>query len=121
MSAAKEKHRKASPMRVRFKTFESQFATRQKILQMAAEFATQLGPERLINITHTEDRDDEVVTIWYWEDSHEGKPAGMAGGPAHGEGLATAGTETVTDMGITPSSAPAPHRLAEPEKTRAAP
>ncbi len=62
-------------MLVRFKAFESQLSTRQKILQKAADFASQVGRERLISITHSEDRDDEVVTIWYWDEPREGKPA----------------------------------------------
>jgi hypothetical protein len=108
-------------MRVRFKTFESQFATRQKILQMAADFATQLGRERLINITHSEDRDEEVVTIWYWEEAHEGKPnVAVPSASAKPEQLA-AGTETTTDIGITPSDSSAPRQIAEPGEVRRGP
>jgi hypothetical protein len=54
-------------MQVQFKTFESQFLTRQKMLQKAAEFATQMGPERLINVTHSEDHHESLITVWYWE------------------------------------------------------
>jgi hypothetical protein len=68
-------------MRVQFKTFESQFLTRQKMLQKAAEFATQMGPERLINVTHSEDHHESFITVWYWEGErvNEGIPA--AGAP----------------------------------------
>jgi len=108
-------------MRVRFKTFESQFATRQKILQMAADFATQLGPERLINITHSEDRDDEVVTIWYWEEAHDLKPTDTAPAlPLEGKALAAA-TETRTDMGITPLDNSVSRRPVEAGEARKAP
>lgn len=86
-------------MRVHFKTFESQFATRQKILQMAADFATELGPKRLISITHTEDRDDEVVTIWYWEEGHEAKAPTTR--PETKQLAAT--TETTPNVSITPT------------------
>jgi len=68
-------------MRVVFKTFESQFATRQKILQKAAGFASELGAERLINITHSEDHNNSIITIWYWAGEGEKDvpvPAGSA-------------------------------------------
>ena len=67
-------------MRVQFKTFESQFLTRQKMLQKAAEFATQMGPERLINVTHSEDNHESFITVWYWE----GERANNKGIPAAG-------------------------------------
>jgi len=54
-------------MRVQYKQFDSKFVSRDRILRSAAEFASQVGPERLINITHTEDRQDTVVMVWYWE------------------------------------------------------
>jgi hypothetical protein len=54
-------------MRVQYKQFDSKFVSRDRILRSAAEFASQVGPERLINITHTEDRQDTVILVWYWE------------------------------------------------------
>ena len=68
-------------MRVQFKTFESQFLTRQKMLQKAAEFATQMGPERLINVTHSEDNHESFITVWYWEGERANKGIPAAGAP----------------------------------------
>ena len=31
------------------------------------DFATSVGPERLIGISQSDDRSDGVVTVWYWE------------------------------------------------------
>jgi hypothetical protein len=62
-------------MRVLYKSFESQFITRQKILQKAAEFASEIGADRLINISHSEDHHDSIVTIWYWDGPKQEKPA----------------------------------------------
>lgn len=36
------------------------------LLAQAAQFATEVGPERLITISHSEDHDVGVVVVWYW-------------------------------------------------------
>ena len=53
-------------MRITFKAFDSKMASREKLFKHAAEFATHIGPERLITLSHSEDRDNIVITIWYW-------------------------------------------------------
>jgi hypothetical protein len=55
-------------MRVQFKFWKSSFSTWNTIFQTAAEFASQLPPDRLINISHTTDEHAGVVTVWYWAD-----------------------------------------------------
>jgi hypothetical protein len=55
-------------MRVLFKSFDSKMASREKLFKAASEFASVVGPERLITISHSEDRDNIVITIWYWGD-----------------------------------------------------
>jgi hypothetical protein len=45
------------------------------LFEEASEFATEIGPDRLISISHSEDKSDGVVTVWYWtghvdEESH---------------------------------------------------
>ncbi len=42
------------------------------IFAEAAEFATKIGPERLIGIWHTQGNVKGVVTVWYWLE--EGAP-----------------------------------------------
>src|SRR4051794_32879890 len=58
-------------MRVLFKSWDSKMASREKLFKAATEFATKIGEERLINITHSEDRDNIVITIWYWGEQDE--------------------------------------------------
>lgn len=55
-------------MRVLFKAFDSKMASREKLFKAASEFASHIGPERLITLSHSEDRDNIVITIWYWGD-----------------------------------------------------
>lgn len=55
-------------MRVTFKAFDSKMASREKLFKAALDFANKVAREDLINITHTEDRDNIVVTIWYYSD-----------------------------------------------------
>ncbi|MFN4258229.1 MAG: hypothetical protein ACK4RK_02970 [Gemmataceae bacterium] len=58
-------------MRVLFRSFDSKMASREKLFKAASEFASKLGQENLINITHSEDRDNIVITIWYWGEQDE--------------------------------------------------
>jgi hypothetical protein len=54
-------------VRVAWRIFRGTLASWSQLFDEAAAFATQVGPERLINISHSEDKDDGVVTVWYWE------------------------------------------------------
>lgn len=54
-------------MQVRFRVFRSVFQSWESLFQEVADFATKVGPERLITISHSEDKSDGVVTVWYWE------------------------------------------------------
>jgi hypothetical protein len=58
-------------MTVRFKMFRGVIATWDQLFSEAAEFATSLGRERLITISHSEDKKDGVVAVWYWASSEE--------------------------------------------------
>lgn len=41
------------------------------LFKQAAEFSTQVGRDRLISISHSEDKEDGVVAVWYWDDVEE--------------------------------------------------
>jgi hypothetical protein len=41
-------------------------ATWDQLFAEAAEFATGIGRERLVGISHSEDQQDGVVSVWYW-------------------------------------------------------
>jgi hypothetical protein len=56
-------------MTVRFKMFRGTIASWEQLFAEAAEFATTLGSERLIAISHSEDQQDGVVAVWYWAES----------------------------------------------------
>ena len=55
-------------MRVLHKHFRSHKSW-EKLFQDASDFASKVGPERLISISHSAHSTDGVVTVWYW-----GKP-----------------------------------------------
>ena len=55
-------------MEVRFKTFRGLFTTWQRLFKKAAEFASEVGPARVINISHSENYGEGVVTVWYWSE-----------------------------------------------------
>ena len=49
-----------------YRKFRSSLATWDTLFEEAAEFATRIGKERLISISHSEDASDGVVVVWYW-------------------------------------------------------
>lgn len=53
-------------MVVRFKMFKSSLASWHDLFAEAASFATGVGRENLISISHSEDANDGVITVWYW-------------------------------------------------------
>lgn len=57
---------------VRFEIFRGTLATWPELFARAADFATQIGREQLISISHSEDKDDGVIAVWYWGDPSGG-------------------------------------------------
>lgn len=53
-------------MKVKFMIFRGTWASWQTLFEQAAAFASKLPPERLISISHSEDKNDGVVTVWYY-------------------------------------------------------
>lgn len=53
-------------MQARFKIFKSAHSPWTTIFAAAAAFATTLGPERMIGISHSHEQTVGVVTVWYW-------------------------------------------------------
>jgi hypothetical protein len=51
---------------VAFEIFRSHTESWETLVQHAAEFAAGIGPEKLISISHSEDSNEGVVTVWYW-------------------------------------------------------
>jgi hypothetical protein len=54
-------------MRVSFKVFKSTFSSWDDLCQQAADFASEQGRERVINISVSEDHNEGVVIVWFWE------------------------------------------------------
>jgi hypothetical protein len=52
---------------VQFKTFRGVWSSWNRLFEQAAEFASTISREKLITISHSADRMDGVVTVWYWE------------------------------------------------------
>lgn len=60
---------------VKFEMFRGVMATWPQLFQQAADFATRLGPDRLITISHSEDKEDGVIAVWFWDDGAYTGPA----------------------------------------------
>jgi hypothetical protein len=59
-----------------FKVFRSSLSPWETIFQQAADFATQIGRERILSISHSEANGDAVVTVWYWREALEVEDSG---------------------------------------------
>jgi len=55
--------------RVAFRVFRSQWFGWEQLFGEAAAFATSVGPDRLVSISHPEDKKDGVIAVWYWEEA----------------------------------------------------
>ena len=52
--------------RLEYRVFRGMWTSWEELFRQAAEFANELGPERVVSISHSEDNDDGVVAVWYW-------------------------------------------------------
>lgn len=52
---------------MKFKHFRGTLKSWDKLFEEAADFATAIGKERVVSISHSSDNSDGVVTVWYWE------------------------------------------------------
>ncbi len=63
-------------MRAAFRVFESYEESWDELFRRAAEFASQLGPDRAIGISHSESiRSKRNVVVWFWEPATGAEPA----------------------------------------------
>ena len=59
-------HPRPPRLRMNYRYFRGVLASWDTLCTQAAEFATELGPDRLVSISHSEDKNDGVVIVWYW-------------------------------------------------------
>jgi hypothetical protein len=57
---------RAKHLSATFRMFRGTLISWNELFQQAADFATAIGPDRLISISHSSDQSDGIVTIWYW-------------------------------------------------------
>jgi hypothetical protein len=55
--------------RVQFQMFRSSLSSWEALFKESAEFASALPTDRLISISHSEDRNEGVVCVWFWEEA----------------------------------------------------
>ena len=52
---------------VGFRVFKTMTKSWAELFSEAARFADEVGRERLISISHSEDSNEGVVAVWFWE------------------------------------------------------
>ena len=55
-------------MVLRYKMFRGVMRSWESLFEEAAAFASQVGRERLVSISHSEDGKDGVIAVWYWSE-----------------------------------------------------
>jgi len=53
--------------RAGFRNFRGSWTSWHDLFADAARFTDAIGPERLIGLSHSESKNDGIVTVWYWE------------------------------------------------------
>ena len=53
-------------MRVVFRDFRGVFKTWKVLFQEASDFATEVGRDNLVSISHSSDQSQGIITVWYW-------------------------------------------------------
>jgi len=74
-------------MSVSFEVFRGMLSSWKELFDQAADFATSLGPSRVIAISHSDDGSDGVVTVWYRDaegSGEEGRKDDLASAPVLG-------------------------------------
>lgn len=56
----------APKWKMTYRMFRGTFVSWETLLNDASEFATSIGPERVVSISQSEDDSDGVVVVWYW-------------------------------------------------------
>jgi len=52
-----------------YRVFRGVWSSWEELFRQASEFADDIGPEKVVSISHSEDRADGVVAVWYWTES----------------------------------------------------
>ena len=55
-------------MKVEYQVFRGMFSTWKTLFSQAAEFATDVGKEKVLSISHSQDNLEGVVVVWYWSE-----------------------------------------------------
>ena len=56
-------------MHLNFRVFRGSLKTWSMLFGEAAAFASKVGRERLVGISHSQESMEGVVTVWYWADT----------------------------------------------------
>ena len=72
--AAEPSAERAPQWKLAYRSFRGTLATWDELFAQAASFATDVGPERVLSISHSADHSDGVVTVWYWAAEGKGEP-----------------------------------------------
>ena len=53
-------------MNVKYEVFRGTLATWIELFAQASDFASTVGRDNVISISHSSDQSHGVVTVWYW-------------------------------------------------------
>jgi len=53
-------------MQLKHKMFRGTLASWDELFGQAADYCTEVGPERVVNVSHACAGSDGTVVVWYW-------------------------------------------------------
>ena len=62
---------------VKFEMFRSETRSWDDLFSEASRFATEVGRDNLINISHSWEGPQGIVTVWYWDDQPRSNVLGL--------------------------------------------
>jgi hypothetical protein len=54
------------PVQAKFKLFKSHFDSWETMCTQVCEFLNTLGPGQVISVSHSQESQLGVITVWYW-------------------------------------------------------
>ena len=65
----------APKWRLAYRVFRGTWTSWEELFTEASAFANEVGPERVLSISHSADHSEGVVTVWFWIAAGEPNPS----------------------------------------------
>ena len=53
---------------MKFRKFTAYIKSWETVFQEAADFASSVGREQVVSVSHSEDHNEAIITVWFWDE-----------------------------------------------------